>query len=44
MLAGDPGGRYYTLATRLAARARQKHGVLTVLPTAGSIENVARLA
>jgi TRAP-type uncharacterized transport system substrate-binding protein len=44
LLAGDPGGRYYTLATRLAARAQQEHGVLTVLPTAGSIENVARLA
>jgi TRAP-type uncharacterized transport system substrate-binding protein len=44
LLAGAPGGHYYTLATRLAVRAHQEHGALTVVPTAGSIENVARLA
>jgi TRAP-type uncharacterized transport system substrate-binding protein len=43
MLSGAPGGAYYTLATRLAARAKQGHGSLNVVPTAGSVENVARL-
>ena len=44
LLSGAPGGWYHTLGTRLAAHARQQHGVLTVVSTAGSIENVARLA
>jgi TRAP-type uncharacterized transport system substrate-binding protein len=44
LLAGVPSGHYHTLATRLAARARREHGSLTVVPTAGSIENVTRLA
>ncbi len=43
LLSGAPGGAYYTLATRLAARAKQGHGSLTVVPTAGSVENVAQL-
>jgi TRAP-type uncharacterized transport system substrate-binding protein len=44
ILTGSPGGQYHALATRLADRAKREHGVLTVIPTAGSIENVARLA
>jgi hypothetical protein len=32
------------LASRLAERARREHGTLKVIPTAGSIENVNRLA
>lgn len=44
LLAGSPGGNYHTLATRLAARAQREHGRLTVVSTAGSIENVNRLA
>jgi TRAP-type uncharacterized transport system substrate-binding protein len=44
ILTGSPGGQYYALATRLAERARHEHGTLTVVPTAGSIENISRLA
>ena len=44
LLAGVQGGNYYGLATRLATRARREHGSLTVVQTAGSIENVTRLA
>jgi uncharacterized protein len=44
ILAGSPGGQYHALATRLAERAKREHGTLTVVPTAGSIENVSRLA
>ena len=43
LLSGVPGGAYHTLATRLATRAKQGHGSLIVVPTAGSIENIARL-
>src|SRR6516165_4422885 len=44
ILTGSPSGQYYALATRLAERAKRDHGTLTVVPTAGSIENVKRLA
>src|ERR1700741_3840444 len=44
ILTGSPGGQYHALATRLAERAKREHGTLTVVPTAGSIENVSRLA
>ena len=44
ILTGAPEGQYFKLATRLADRAKREHGVLTVIPTAGSIENVSRLA
>ena len=44
LLSGAPGGHYYALATRLAARAKQERGRLIVVPTAGSVENIARLA
>src|SRR5262245_26249426 len=43
ILTGAAGGYYYTLATRLADRAKRGHGSLLVIPTAGSIENVSRL-
>jgi TRAP-type uncharacterized transport system substrate-binding protein len=43
VLTGAAGGYYHTLATRLADRARRRHGTLSVIPTAGSIENVSRL-
>src|SRR5262245_4561889 len=42
--AGGPGGQYHAIATRLAERANRERGALTVVATAGSIENVARLA
>jgi TRAP-type uncharacterized transport system substrate-binding protein len=44
ILTGSPGGQYHALATRLSERARREHGTLTVIPTAGSIENVSRLS
>src|SRR4029077_2046136 len=44
ILTGSPGGQYHALATRLSEQARRMHGTLTVIPTAGSIENVSRLA
>src|SRR4029077_13284048 len=44
ILTGSPGGQYHALATRLASRAGREHGTLKVIPTAGSIENVSRLA
>src|SRR5262245_61649056 len=43
VLTGAAGGYYHTLATRLADRAKRRHGTLSVIPTAGSIENVSRL-
>ena len=43
ILTGSPSGQYNALATRLADRAKREHGTLTVVPTAGSIENVERL-
>ena len=38
LLSGAPSGRYHAIGTRLAARAKQEHGRLTVIPTAGSVE------
>ena len=43
ILTGSSGGYYHTLATRLAERATRRNGKLSVIPTAGSIENVRRL-
>jgi uncharacterized protein len=43
VLTGATGGYYHTLATRLADRAKRGHGTLSVISTAGSIENVSRL-
>ena len=44
LLAGTPGGNYHELATKLAARAKIGRGSITVVATAGSVENVRRLA
>jgi TRAP-type uncharacterized transport system substrate-binding protein len=44
ILTGSPGGQYHALATRLSERAKREHGTLTVISTAGSIENVNSLA
>src|SRR5579883_3597975 len=44
ILTGSVGGNYYQLATRLAERAARGHGTVTVVPTAGSLENVDQLA
>jgi len=43
LLSGVPGGHYHALATRLAARAQRELGSLTVVSTAGSVENLTRL-
>jgi TRAP-type uncharacterized transport system substrate-binding protein len=43
LLTGTPGGHYHSLARRLADRAAREHGRLTVVATAGSVENVTRL-
>ena len=41
---GGPTGGYHAIGERLAARALKKNGHLQVVVTAGSIENIARLA
>src|ERR1700753_1314835 len=43
LLSGPTTGVYYTLATRLALRAKADHGELTAGATAGSIDNLDRL-
>ncbi len=40
---GAPTGQYYATGERLAARALKKNGHLSVVGTAGSVENIARL-
>jgi hypothetical protein len=44
LLSGTPEGRYHALATNLAAHASRGHGRITVVATAGSGDNVGRLA
>jgi TRAP transporter TAXI family solute receptor len=44
VLTGAPTGAYHALGERLAALANKKHGHLKVVATAGSVENIARLA
>src|SRR5262249_39594707 len=39
----SPEGKYHALAVKLAARAATGHGSITVVPTAGSVDNVRRL-
>ena len=41
---GAPGGEYRSVGERLAARALKKNGRLDVVATAGSVENIRRLA
>src|SRR5262249_8969423 len=43
LLTGNPEGKYHALAVKLAARAHVGHGSITVVSTAGSVENVRRL-
>src|SRR5262249_1055883 len=43
ILTGAPEHHYHVLGMRLAERARRQRGRLTVVSTAGSIENVERL-
>ena len=40
---GSPAGQYHAVGERLAERALKKNGHLTVVASAGSVENVARL-
>jgi hypothetical protein len=44
ILTGSADGQYHALATRLAHRAKEEHGALAVIATAGSVENVKRLS
>jgi TRAP-type uncharacterized transport system substrate-binding protein len=44
LLTGTPMGNYYALGKKLAERARLGHGTLDVVATAGSVENIQRLA
>src|SRR5690242_17860374 len=44
LLSGNPEGKYHALATSLAARASRGHGRITVVATAGSVDNIDRLA
>src|SRR5580704_9511010 len=41
--AGAPTGQYHATGERLAARALKRNGHLSVVATAGSVENIARL-
>jgi TRAP-type uncharacterized transport system substrate-binding protein len=41
---GASTGEYYTVGQRLAARAHKKRGRLSIIVTAGSVENVKRLS
>ena len=43
ILTGAPEHHYHVLGMRLAERAKRERGRLTVISTAGSIENVERL-
>ncbi len=44
LLTGTPTGNYYALGQELAARAGKGHGRLDVVATAGSVDNLRRLA
>jgi TRAP-type uncharacterized transport system substrate-binding protein len=44
LLTGGREGAYFALGTRLAARASRARGRVTVVSTAGSVDNLARLA
>ena len=40
---GAPSGQYYAVGEKLAVRAHKKNGRLSVVDTAGSVENIKRL-
>ena len=44
LLTGTPMGNYYALGEKLAARAATGHGTLDAIATAGSVDNLGRLA
>jgi len=44
ILTGSAGGSYHSIAMQLADRAGRERGRLTVVATAGSVENVRRLS
>jgi TRAP-type uncharacterized transport system substrate-binding protein len=44
LLTGTPMGNYHALGDKLAERARKGHGTLDVATTAGSVDNMQRLA
>jgi hypothetical protein len=44
LLTGTPMGNYHALGDKLAERARRGHGTLDVVATAGSVDNIQRLA
>jgi TRAP-type uncharacterized transport system substrate-binding protein len=44
LLTGTPMGNYHALGGKLAERAGKGHGTLDVVATAGSVDNVRRLA
>lgn len=43
MLSGSPSGNYYATVERFAAEVSRRKGRVTNVPSAGSVENVARL-
>jgi len=43
-LSGSEDGNYYAIVKKAAAQARRNHGRIDNLPSAGSIENIERLA
>jgi len=43
-LSGSERGNYYAVVDKLAAEAKQQRGRIANIPTAGSIENIAKLA
>jgi TRAP-type uncharacterized transport system substrate-binding protein len=44
LLTGTPMGNYHALGDKLAQRAGKGHGTLDVVTTAGSVDNIQRLA
>jgi TRAP-type uncharacterized transport system substrate-binding protein len=44
LLTGTPMGNYHALGDKLAERAGKGHGTLDVVATAGSVDNIQRLA
>ena len=44
ILSGSPEGNYHVIVDKAAKEAQRRHGRIANLPSAGSIENLARLA
>jgi hypothetical protein len=43
VLSGDPQGNYHAVVAEMARLAAERHGSVTEVPSAGSVENVRRL-